>query len=273
MKNIRVHPVINWSSIAIVILSFAASFLGITDLRVYAKESANWALQARGQDIGNFIAGAFLLIGLVASSRRSMAGFYIWVGSLMYFIYAYLVYSFAVHFNYLFLVYVAILGLSVYTLIAAVAMHDLPNMSDKFLSRTVFRFAAYTLIVTGTLFELLWLGEIIPSLMSGQLPKSLIDAGVRVNPVHVIDLSVVLPGMIATGILLLRKQKIGLHLTAPWLTFSILMGASIIATMIMMAFSGYPDSIAPLIMVSLIVLSSAAALFLFLREQALPHKM
>lgn len=82
-------------------------------------------------------------------------------------------------------------------------------------------FAGWVLIVTGGLFALLWLSELVPATLSGQAPASLEVAGLTMNPIHVIDLSVVLPGMIIIGVLALRGNQKGLFLTLPALVFSI----------------------------------------------------
>lgn len=60
-------------------------------------------------------------------------------------------------------------------------------------------FAGWVLIVTGGLFALLWLSELVPATLSGQAASSLEIAGLTMNPIHVIDLSVVLPGRIIIG--------------------------------------------------------------------------
>jgi hypothetical protein len=59
---------------------------------------------------------------------------------------------------------------------------------------------------------------------------------------------------------------------APWLTFSVLMGSSIVATMIMDLMNGNFEALVPLIMVGLIVLASLIVLWSYLanvkRERA-----
>ena len=42
---------------------------------------------------------------------------------------------------------------------------------------------------------MLWLSELIPASLSGEVPKSVTDAGLWVNPIHVLDLAVLLPGL------------------------------------------------------------------------------
>lgn len=102
--------------------------------------------------------------------------------------------------------------------------------------------AAWVIIVVGVLFAGLWLGELVPALLSGQVPASLAEAGLWVNPIHVIDLSMVLPGFILAGVAALQHRKHGLFWLAPWLVFSALMGWSIIAAMVLMMMAGAAGS-------------------------------
>ncbi|WP_156024537.1 hypothetical protein [Smaragdicoccus niigatensis] len=83
------------------------------------------------------------------------------------------------------------------------------------------------------------------------------------NPIHVIDLSVVLPGLIATGVLALRGRETGLFLVVPALAFSVLMGSSIIAATLLIVASGDRSGFVPMVMVSVVVCASLAVAVAF----------
>jgi hypothetical protein len=244
------------ASLGIAVLVTLASMLGLLASWPYKEETENWVLQARGQDLGNLVAVIALIVSAIRMRTGSLRATQLWVGSLLYLLYAYMVYSFAVHFGRLSLVYVAILGLVFYTLIAALPTSARPSAYPPGNVRV---FAAWVLISTGVLFALLWLSELIPATVSGQAPPSQKIAGLIVNPIHVIDLSVVLPGMIIIGILALRGDQTGLFLTVPALVFSVLMGSSIIAAMILIVISGDTSGLPPMVMVSVVVGTSLAA--------------
>jgi hypothetical protein len=253
-------------SIAIALLVSAASLLGIFNPITYSQETANWKTQAIGQDIGNLLAVPVLLISTyLLTKRKSTKAFFIWIGTLLYLIYAYLVYSFSVHFNYLFLVYVAVLGISFYTLIGGLLGQNLSELI-KAINNKKMKAASIVLIAIGTLFGFLWLSDIFSALLSGQLPKSIVTAGLWVNPIHIIDLAFVLPGMILTGLFLWRKKKLGYIFAAPWLTFSAIMGSSINAAMILELNNGNKEAMVPLTLVGMIVLFSIFVLCRFLKE-------
>jgi hypothetical protein len=251
------------ASLGIAVLVTLASLLGLLASWPYKEETENWVLQARGQDLGNLLAVVALIVGAVRMRAGSLGATQLCVGTLFYLLYAYTVYAFAVHFGRLFLVYVAILGLVFYTLIAA-----LPTSarSSEYPRGAVRVFAAWVLIGTGVLFALLWLSELIPATVSGQAPPSQEVAGLIVNPIHVIDLSVVLPGMIIIGILALRGKQTGLFLAVPALVFSVLMGSSIIAAMILIVMSGDTSGLVPMVMVFVVVGASLAAAIAYARR-------
>lgn len=253
-------------SYVIAVLSSITSLLGIFTQLPYLNETDNWALQATGQDIGNLIAVVVLLFSTYFLSKKSIKSFYIWIGTLLYFIYAYLIYAFFIHFNYLFLVYIIVLGLSFYTVIGSLIEQDLISISKSFLSKHE-KLASNLLIIIGILFGSLWFSEIIPALISSSVPVSLINTGLWVSPVQVIDLAIVLPAMIITGIFLIKKNFLGRLFSGPWLMFSILMGSSIIATMIMELINGNNNAIAPLLMVGIITISSLVTLKIYLKSE------
>ncbi|HEX2856261.1 MAG TPA: hypothetical protein VHO26_02115 [Propionibacteriaceae bacterium] len=253
-------------SLVICALVLGASLAGLLSPGIYARETANWVTQARGQDLGNLVAVVFLLVSAVMRFRGSVVAGRIWLGTLLYLVYAYVVYAMAVHFNRLFLVYVAVQGLSAYAAMLAVGrLRSEPVAVRPGVPRRV---AGFTLLVTGVLFALLWLSEVVPAVVTGVAPRSLTDAGLVANPIHVLDLALVLPAFVATGVGALRGRRTGLFWGAPWLTFSVLMGASIVFAMVLATASGTPGTLPPLVLVSLVTLASGAALWFSLEPGA-----
>lgn len=262
LKHRTSRSVIAWT-LSISILVTIASVAGLAAPPIYAQETANWTLQAKGQDVGNLLAVVVLLLSALRYRAGSGRAGLIWLGTLLYLVYAYIVYAMAVHFNVLFLVYVAVLGLSGYAVIFSVNGLRARRLTHPGGARR--GFAAWVLIGTGLLFGLLWLGELVPALLSGQVPASLQEAGLWVNPIHVIDLSMVLPAFVLTGAAALKGRAQGLFWLAPWLTFSVLMGASIVAAMLQMALAGFASTLVPTVMVSAVVVLSALAAWRYLR--------
>jgi hypothetical protein len=204
-----------WLSVPIAVLGMTGSVIGILlDDRLYGKETSNWAAQAVGQDIANLVAFPALLLMALAASRGSLRAYLGWTGILVYTAYSYAIYAFDVHFGPLFLVWVAVFGLSIYALIGGLGSLDPVRISSKFLDRTPARSTSAVLIGIGSVFYLLWLSEIIPPIVTGTVPEALTEAGLPTNPVHVLDLALFLPGAVLAGVLLARRRPWG-YVLAP----------------------------------------------------------
>ena len=120
----------------------------------YPRSSAPDRVQMRWP----LVTALVVAVGLVTGERPSGL---VWLGTLLYLVYAYVIYAMAVHFSQLFLVYVAVLGLSSYAVLCSVdrlraADGDVP-------ARPARRLAGWTSIAIGVLFTLLWLSELVPA--------------------------------------------------------------------------------------------------------------
>ena len=238
------------------------SLVGLGTSWAYDAETTNWRLQAQGQDLGNLVAVVVLGLSAMAAARGSVRGVQIWAGCLLYLVYAFVIYALAVHFGPLFLAYVAVLGLSSFSALFALLRRGF----DVTVTGTALATGCRVLVVIGVLFALLWLSEIVPAVASGSVPASLTEAGLAVNPVHVLDLSVVLPGMVWAGVTARRGDRGGLLLLAPWLTFSALMGLSILAAMALISHADLGASVPATTVVGLVVVASVSALWRVLRS-------
>ena len=134
----------------------------------------------------------------------------IWSGVLLYLIYAFAIYAFDVHFNRLFLVYVAIVGLSFYALVGSVIQLHLDRLHTSFSDQTTARLVSVFLLLLGIVFSLLWFSEEIPALVTGTIPASVVTANLPTNPVHVLDLGLYLPAMLITAVTLWRRRLVAL---------------------------------------------------------------
>ena len=188
-------------SVLLSVLIVFGSVIGLLIPDSYSGETGDWAAQALAQDAINlFLIAPFLLLVSFFAYHRNATAYLLWGGTLAYVIYTFLIYCFAVHFNPLFLCYCLVLGISAYSfvffLIEQVRNPTIRHLSDKNPARVI---AIYFIIIACS-FCALWLSEIIPALMSAVTPPSLSLLGLFTNPVHVIDLSLLLPGVFLTAI-------------------------------------------------------------------------
>ena len=98
-------------TILIVILVALCSSIGIWHEQLYSRDTLDFLSQCIGQDISNlFIISPILLISAFYASKGNRIGKIFWLGTMMINIYTYVIYSFGVHFNFLFHVYCLIFG-------------------------------------------------------------------------------------------------------------------------------------------------------------------
>jgi len=211
----RRSPVFLWFSLPIAALAMAGSVAGILLDTVYSKETDNWAAQAIATDIVNLaVAYPALLLLAYFASRGSLRAYLAWTGVLAYSVYSYSIYAFSIHFGPLFLIYVAVLGLSVYALVGGLVSMNTDRVKVSFTSRAPVRSTSILLIALGGTFYLLWLSAVIPPTLDGTTPQELVEAGLPSNPVHVLDMAVFLPAMLLAGVLLAKRRSLG-YLLAP----------------------------------------------------------
>ena len=248
------------------ILTAFVSYAGIFIESTYAKETAIYSAQGIGQDIVNlFIVVPILIIAAFFAYRRSKLGLLIWSGAISYLTYSYTIYCFGLHFNNLFVVYCMILGLSFYSLVYFVISSLKENVSEWFTNKISTKSTGIFLIVIAALFYIIWLSEIIPAILLNITPKSILESGLLINPVHVIDLAICLPALIIAGIALIKKRSIGFLMAPTMLIFCILMAIAIAAMVLVMKSKGLESNLVLFSVFALITFISTVFLIRYLR--------
>jgi len=86
-----------------------------------------------GQDVVTlFLVVPALVITFMMAKRGSRKALVIWSGIVFYLVYSYIFYTLAMHFNRLFLLYCAVLGMSVYTLTYAASLTEPKEVKSRF---------------------------------------------------------------------------------------------------------------------------------------------
>ena len=254
-----------WLSILAGLLALAASASGLLLKSTYARETPAWAIQGMGQDIVNVVAVAVLFVAVYWVNQGSFTAFLIWSGVLLYLMYAYAIYAFDVHYNGLFLVYVAILGLSFYALVGSVIQLHLGRLRTSFSGQTTPKLVSVFFLLLGVAFYLLWFSEELPALLTGTVPPSVSVANLPTNPVHVLDLGLYLPAMLITAVTLWSRRLTGALLAGPLLVFSALTGAAILAIFLVTRSQGMSTSVGVEAFIAGIVVVSLVLSVLFFR--------
>jgi hypothetical protein len=226
--------------------------------RVYGSSYPSLTEQAIAQDVTNLVVVSPMIIVFAAWAARGSVRAYVgWLGALMFTVYNYVIYSVAIHFGPLFLLWVAVLGLSTYALLGSLITVE-PAAVQANLHDGGRRLAGWFLIVAAALFALLWLSDIIRALVAGGVPTAVTDLGVPTNPVHVLDLAVFLPAAALAGVLLLQRAPLGSVLAPALLMFLGLTGLPILLTPIVSQLRGNVASWGAVAPIAVITLTSLA---------------
>jgi hypothetical protein len=235
------------------ILAALASAAGIAWTGLY-HDAPNWVQQAQGTDLATlFLAVPVTAIGLWASRRGYEAGPAAVLAGLLYLVYNYAIFAFAVAMNALTLVHIAILGLALWSLVLGgrAALSAAGLLADR-LDR---RASGVLLVATGVLFGVLWVAQITTANVTGVLPTDLAKAGLSTNPVYALDLAFFLPLCIVAGVGLLRGMP-PRAVAVPMLMWVPLMGAGILGAFVLMAVAGEEVPLPVLVVVAALGLGS-----------------
>jgi hypothetical protein len=204
---------------------------------IYRHDSTFVAALFRGTDaITLFVSIPLLLISYWFYRRGSMKGNILMIGMLTYFLYIGVTYTFSAVFNSLFLFYVALFSLSLFTTIIALTKFDIQLLTNKVNSGMPHRGMAIFMIIAGLGTLMLWLSDLIGPLMTGQAPTNLGPYTTMFT--HGFDSAVITPATVITGLYLLRRKPLGYLLVAPLLILCTLIGIVVIAQTISQASVG-----------------------------------
>ncbi|MBN2016592.1 MAG: hypothetical protein JW794_00415 [Candidatus Cloacimonetes bacterium] len=210
----------------LIILTFIVSLYGILNIRIYKPFTPdNFFPGVLGQDVVSLVVSILLLIVLLKLRNSSEKIYLVWIALLSYLLYAYGIYAFDKVYNMFFLFYVAIFGISLYSLIIFFGSIEITYFQEIRTEHIPRRTIAVFIMLLGVIFIIAWMQIIIPSMIDKTQPEG--------NPIFVFDLSFFIPLLIISGIALFRNKKLGflisgiLLMKMGFLGFSVLLGALI----------------------------------------------
>jgi len=248
------------------VLVVLASAVGLFTHDFYATETLNWQVQSVGQDLVDLIlVSPVLVVTAILAARKNKIAFLLWNGINIYLVYTFTIYCFDVHFNKLFIIYCIILGLSFYSCIFFIHTQKSFQTGKIIFNNPVVKIIAIFFLIIAFLFYILWLSEIIPSIIAGRMSKGLAETGLPTNPVHVLDLSIVLPGFFLMAVLLFKKRIIALLFVPGILVFCLLMDITISTLTLMMKIKELETGYSTAIIMATLALLTMILLLLYLR--------
>lgn len=227
---------VSWTLGAVLV---AATLYGLLAGHAY-RVDRNLEVASLGQDVLTLMVVPLLLWAGHRSRAGSLRGHLLWLGVLAYVAYAYATYLIGVPHNDAFLLYATALGLSVAALLDGLLRVDVAAVAPAF-AGLPWRGVGRLLVVTGTAFALLWLSDIVPAIPAATPPRNLGPGGVPFA-IFVLDLSLVLPAVIATGVMLLRGHPAGPVVAAVVLAKIVTLGLAMEAAAVALVVDGLgPD--------------------------------
>jgi hypothetical protein len=226
-------------SLAVAAVSAIGNVIALLDVdRYYGAETDVFIDQAIAQDWVSLLVIAPLMAFFGwRSMRGSAASYLVWLGFVTFTVYNYAIYAFAIHFGPLFLLWVAVFGAAIFTLVGGAFSLDAYAVANALDYRKA-RLTAGFLLFTALLFGVLWLSDIVPALLDGGAPAGATDVNLPTNPVHVLDLAVFLPAVTVVGGALWQRRPLGYAAAPALLVFLALTGLPILATVAVAAVRG-----------------------------------
>jgi hypothetical protein len=163
-------------------------------------------------DVVNLFVGLPILLGSMWFTRRGrLIGLLLWPGALLYVTYNYIAYAAAMPFTLPFVLYLALVALSVYTMFGLLSRMDSTAIQQRLNGAVPERFAGGVLVGFGGLFFLRGIGRVV-SVLTGQAALAGPEMAVLVADF------LTMPAWIVGGALLWRRQAFG-YLTGAGLLF------------------------------------------------------
>jgi hypothetical protein len=208
---------------------------------LYRYDPYEGVVQGQAQDaVTLFIGVPVLAAALVLANRGSLRGRLLRTGVLGYFLYTYTTGAFGIGFNPLFPVYVALFGLSIYAVLLAAAQVDLPSLPDRCAEGFPRRGIIALCFGTAAFLSIAWAGRFVPELFSGKPPYGLWSYTTLF--IQVMDLGVVVPLALVSGILLWKRTPLGYLLSTALLIKGASLGLALLAMIVNAWRSGVESS-------------------------------
>jgi len=249
---------LNWLIPLIAILALAAALAGLfwqsegsrisyTTLRgqnveiygqgLYRNDTVFFAATFQALDVLTLVVGLpLLVISFQLYRRGSLRGGWVLAGALSYFLYNGASMAFATAYNPMFLVYTGLFSTSLFAFISTLTMFDLKGLAKCVSPHLPHRVLAIFLFFAGIGMLFLWSSELIPSLAAGETPENL--GPYTTMYTHGFDLAVLMPTILMTGVLILKRNPLGYLLAVPLLVLNVLIGLCVIGATISQTLAG-----------------------------------
>jgi hypothetical protein len=201
-------------TIFIVVLTLVAAVGGLFLDKLYT-DTSSFALNAwYANDIIIIAVDLPLMIAaLILSIRGSLRGQLVWLGMVEFTIYNYSYYLFGAALNSLFLVYVALFSLSMYTIVFGLIYLDYNRIDKSFKKKTPVKGISIFMILLAVILGGAWILQWVNFVRTGTPPQIMINVNSANNLVASLDLTFVVPLCFVAAYYLWKRRPIGFVLT------------------------------------------------------------
>lgn len=233
---------------------------------LYYYDTISTVAQMQGNDLITLVVGLPLLaISAWLAFRGSLRGRLLLTGTMGFFLYTYMSMSMLTAYNSFFLIYVTLFALGLYAFILCMLSFDLSDLPLHFSAQLPRGWIAGLMFIIGGFLLLAWIGRIVPEMLGKQNP-ALENTTTRV--IQAMDLALIVPLAILSGMLLLRHSAWGYLLASVALMKGVTMGLAVSTMSINMALAGVPDSLFIMIPFLVITLLNILMAIVLLRNVA-----
>ncbi|MDF2612264.1 MAG: hypothetical protein K0S71_50 [Clostridia bacterium] len=234
---------------------------------LYKNDSISVAAQGKASDFVTLVMGIpLLLLSGYFAVKGSFKGKLILTGTLGYFLYTYMSYTFLWMYNQFFIIYTLLMSLSLFAFIFTIMSFDVENIADKFKRQLPVKFLGGFQIFIAFTIGMLWLGKIAPSIFEGAVPGGLEHYTTLV--IQGMDLGIVVPAALLSGILLIKRKPFGYLLSSVIIIKGITMLTAISAMIINQAVHSVKMSTAEIVIFPLFNLMAIVCLMILLKNTA-----
>ena len=215
MPETKLKPLITLSILIAILAAFASA--GGLLLNGLYRDNAFVKTTWLGNDaVTLFLSIPILVVAMILSNRKDSKGLHrplgaylIWMGALDYMLYNYAFYLFGAAFNWFFLVYAALLALSIFALILGLTNLDVNGISQQIKKEAPVKWiGGYFLFVASGL-GLVYLIQSSSFITTGNLPAIVTMSGHPTNVVFALDLTLLLPWLILGALWLMKRKPWG----------------------------------------------------------------
>ncbi|WP_254662822.1 hypothetical protein [Haladaptatus sp. W1] len=251
------------SSVAILLLTVAATSVGLFVPGFY-RDAPVLLPQVYGQDLLTLtVAVPALAISLYFSTKGSSRAYVVWLGVMGYLLYTYGSYAFMTAFNELYLVYVTLLWLSLFTFVGGMARLDAEELKRSVGDMPVRSYVGFQLLFV-VLILFLWLSVIVPATLAGSVPESILEAGVPTNVIYSLDLGILVPAFALSAYWLRKRRPWGYAFTAILLVKVATLGGAVMAMVVFTIRAGQPIPLAQIVIFGTLTIVSISLMIRFL---------